>query len=107
MKPLSQEKTSRIIRFVTGHCHMNRHNTLLAKGYGALESSESRCRLCEEEEETPEHLIKECPVMNTTRLCTLYAWQLDTPPPWSTGLINFINSPQIIALEESEGESGM
>jgi ribonuclease HI len=107
LKSLSQTRTSRIIRFVTGHCHMNRHNTLLAGGYGALDSPAALCRLCEEEPETPEHLITECPVMTTTRLSTLYAWQLDTPPPWSPDLLAFINSTHIIALEERNGEDGM
>jgi hypothetical protein len=59
------------------------------------------------EEETPEHLVTECPVMTGTRLSTLHAWQLDTPPPWSANLMEFINSTHIIELEQSEGENGM
>ena len=101
IKSLPQAKISRIIRFTTGHCHMNRQNTIIAQGYEALDSQEAMCRLCEEAEETPEHLITECPVLNTTRLSHLYAWQLDTPPPWSQELIQFINSPAVIAIEES------
>ena len=109
LKHKPAQTLSRTIRFVTGHCYMNRHNTLLRFGYdGLAERSEVTCRLCETGEETPFHLITTCPVMITTRLSTLYVWQLDTPPPWSKDLINFINSPHIISLEENaEYEQGM
>ena len=102
MKPCTQNKISRIVRFITGHCFMNRHNTLIDKGYAALDDPEAQCRLCEEAEESPAHLITECPVLNNVRVNTLYSWQLDTPPPWSPELIKFIDDPNIIALEETQ-----
>ena len=98
---------SRTIRFITGHCFMRRHETLLLHGYTGLnDRPEILCSLCEEEEETPRHLITECPVMITTRLSTLFTWQLDRPPPWSKNIIDFIKSPLIIDLETNP-ETGM
>ena len=100
IKELPAPQMSRTIRFVTGHCYMNRHKTLLIHGYENLNTRpEIRCSLCEQDEETPRHLITVCPVMITTRLSTLYVWQLDRPPPWSAKIIKFINSPKIIDLE--------
>ena len=98
------EGLSRIMRFVTGHTFMNRHNTIVKYGKAGLEThdSETSCRLCEEEEETPEHLITDCPVLNQARVETLYAWQLDTPPPFSAEVAAFIKLPQLKELEEDQ-----
>jgi hypothetical protein len=58
---------ARIIRFLTGHTFMNRHEVLLPRGRDDLGSDNALCRLCEEEMETPEHLLMECPVYNNDR----------------------------------------
>jgi hypothetical protein len=107
IKHQPHQKTSRTVRFITGHCFMNRHNTLIDYGYTALDEMIAQCCLCEEEEETTEHLVTECPVLNQARLDNLYAWQLDKPPPWGLGLLNFLNTPLIIALELDRQSTGM
>ena len=99
LRKLQNEETSRVVRFVTGHCYMRRHRVILEMGYEFQHDQVAMCSLCQEEQETPEHLITECPVLNNTRLDTLYCWQLDRPPPWNAGIINFINSPAVKALE--------
>ena len=45
------------IQFVTGHCWLNRHSFILN------ETEDPLCRLCLEEEETPLHLVMECPAI--------------------------------------------
>ena len=107
LKKLPPDKIGRTIRFITGHGFMNRHNTLIkfknkTEAYNDPEAVlEMLCKLCEEQEETPLHIVTECPVLNTLRLSTLYQWQLDTPPPWGTDLINFINSTEVADLEST------
>ena len=86
---------------------MNRHNTIVkfknkTDAYNDPEAVlEMLCKLCEEQEETPLHIVTECPVLNTLRLSTLYQWQLDKPPPWSSALINFINATETSDLEST------
>ena len=106
IKDLPNPKASRIIRFLTGHTFMNRQNAIVKLGKDkALESDDVYCSLCMEEEETPAHLIQECPCLNQLRLNTLYAWKLDTPPPWSEEVKNFILSDAIKSLESDRSTS--
>jgi hypothetical protein len=46
---------------------MNRHEVLIQRGRDDLGSDDTLCRLREEEMETPEHLLTECPVLNIDR----------------------------------------
>jgi hypothetical protein len=80
---------------------MNRHKVLIntKSYYAADEHLDAQCRLCEEEPETPEHLITECPVLNDHRMATLQHWQLPAPPAWTKDIISFIQTTEIIALE--------
>ena len=95
----SAATVSQTVRFATGHTFMRRHNGLVKKGYKVLETHEVNCSLCEEEEETPIHLLQECPCLNRQRASLLLAWQLDTPPPFSDSLVAFIKLPEIRELE--------
>lgn len=62
LKSLGRFRTGTLIRFLSGHAFTNRHNYLMGL------SDEVNCRLCRQQtEETPEHLIKECPILNEWR----------------------------------------
>ena len=63
IKDHGRENISRVIRFVNGHGYMNRHNTVFKYDISKEEADnpeEAQCRLFEEHEETPIHLITEC-----------------------------------------------
>ena len=98
LRHCSTSELSQLARFFTGHTFMRRHNTLVTKGRRALDE-EGNCSLCEEEEETPIHLLNECPVLNVQRATLLLAWQLDTPPPISDDLFAFVRLDAIRELE--------
>ena len=110
MKKLSKAKISNVIRFITGHTYLRRHNVVFKKKKVRLAADrdhDSECRLCRDGPETPIHLLLECKALMWTRHTLfatgrLLAWQLDTPPPWSDELIAFINSPHIQALERRD-----
>ena len=107
IKKFSIDRTRRTVRFLTGHTFMARHNTLIELGREALDDDIALCSLCMEENETPEHLVTECPCLNNERQSLLLSWQLDTPPPWSTGLADFIALPAIKELEDDESTAAI
>lgn len=88
----------RISEFITGHCNLNRHIHLTDPDHSPI------CRLCqlEEYEESPEHLILECPVTLHHR------WQINLAPEaqlinpkWNVNQIrDFITNEQIWRLME-------
>jgi ribonuclease HI len=49
---------------LTGHCRLNRHLHIMGL------STSPMCRLCEEEEETPSHILSSCPALTYLR------WQI-------------------------------
>ena len=97
---LTPTKLGRIVRFITVHTFMNRHEVLIQRGRADLESEDVLCRLCEEERETPEHLLCECPVLNSARLQFLEARQLNRVPDWDKRILEFIMLPELATLEE-------
>ena len=109
MRKLNKSKVGNIVRFTTGHGYLRRHNTVIKKKKRRLQADrdpDSECRLCRSgKEETPIHLLLECPSLMWSRhtlfaTSRLVAWQLDTPPPFSEAVISFINSKQIQALDK-------
>jgi len=44
-----------MIGWITGHCPLNRHLTMMKI------TTDKTCRLCGEEEETPQHMTTSCP----------------------------------------------
>jgi len=52
---LNRQLINRLIQTITGHCVLNRHLSLLQI------KDDPKCRLCNEADETPEHLVNECP----------------------------------------------
>ena len=49
-----RQKISLLTQFITGHAHLNRHNWII-NGENA-----KSCRLCENGEESPIHLLADC-----------------------------------------------
>lgn len=111
IKHMNKKKMSNVIRFISGHCFMNRHHKTVIptgkRGKCADADPRSRCRLCDLEEETPEHLCTVCPRLLWTRN-TLFAqsqilsWTSDRPPPWSKHLLDFIQSDIVQSLDTTE-----
>ena len=92
------------IQFITGHCWLNRHSFILN------EKEDPMCRLCLEEEETPLHLVMECPAITkevteifgdvrTTGLCSESSKTHWDPVQVST----FLHVEQIAGLLGLEG----
>ena len=55
----SRSNISQFIRSMTGHSFMKRHTNEIIGN----DAEDKNCRLCEEEPETPHHIITECPVL--------------------------------------------
>ena len=107
IRKCNQTQISRIVRFLTGHAFLNRHNTVLKyniTGQQADDHAESVCRLCAEAEETPEHLLMACPVTSWARYMTFFTPELDTLPVWCKGVKEFISTAEVRKLEDKERE---
>lgn len=108
IKALRHKEVSATVRFLTGHTYLNRHNVVIkykVRGQAADTHEEATCRLCEEDEETPAHLVTTCPALSQERFSLLCSPELDTPPSWSRPLLDFLNLPQIRQLEVSDLET--
>ena len=57
----------KIIAALTGHGYLKRHQFIVEKGQKPDEDDDVKCRLCLEEEETHEHIIRECPALSQQR----------------------------------------
>jgi hypothetical protein len=79
---------------------MNRHEVLIQRGRNDLESEDALCRLCEEERETPEHLLTECPVLNLDRQALFNSYQLQQVPEWDPNILKMIMLPAITSMED-------
>jgi len=66
---LPREAFGLLTRWLTGHCYLARHNSLM------IPEIEPICYLCQEGEETPWHLLNECPVVVSSNRIS--------PEPWS------------------------
>ena len=92
---------SRLVRFITGHAFLRRHNTVCE----TYDPPSTLCRLCEDgSEETPEHLITFCPVLWRSRMQELGNTVLNPfRPEWTpSGLVGFLRNPIFATLEEPE-----
>ena len=98
---LSREILGRIVRFLTGHAFLKRHNAIVAQGVCPPVGDVS-CRICEDPimEETPYHLITECEALCFWRSETMQQYITDEIPVWEPqGLIKFLSSKDLILLE--------
>ena len=83
---LSRNKLYLIVQFITGHCTLRRHLSLLQV------VEDSGCRFCGECEETPLHVVNECPATWSERR---YAFEVNEDKPWLWKLVKFVKSPRI------------
>ena len=74
---IKRDELGKMVSFITGHCNMNRHLNLIDP------SHDLNCRLCGEEEETPEHVLTSCPSLISRRLDIFQAPLLFSPTKWS------------------------
>ena len=97
----SREIISQLVRFLTGHAFLKRHNAVVFHGISPPPGDIS-CRLCEDlySEETPHHIITECEALHFWRLENLGAHILEEYPQWkSSDLIKYLGNKDIILLE--------
>ena len=99
---LSRDVLGKVVRFLTGHAFLRRHNAVVDQGVCPPHGDVS-CRVCKDPimEETPHHLITECEPLSTWRLDTMHFIFLDPEVPvWEPqGLIKFLGLRDIILLE--------
>ena len=93
----SRTNISQLIRSITGFSFMKRHNNEVI----GKDSTDKNCRLCEEEPETPHHLITDCPVLldhrNEVFGCRILP---EIFTMWKVkDMIKFLDVPQIWELE--------
>ncbi|XP_047987119.1 uncharacterized protein LOC125226977 [Leguminivora glycinivorella] len=67
---LSRNQLRNLVRVLTGHCHLNKHMHTIGK------RASGRCRFCLESEETPLHILAECPSLMRTRNMILGSYQI-------------------------------
>jgi hypothetical protein len=79
---------------------MNLHEVLIQRGREDLNDTDASCRLCEEEAETPEHLLIECPVLAMDRIRLFNTWRMTQVRPWTNNILGFIDLKVIASLEE-------
>lgn len=78
---LNRAEISLLIRFLTGHAFLRRHEYIVA--YGVYPPTGwAMCSLCDEDEETPHHLITRCPALVQRRLEFLGERILTETPVW-------------------------
>ena len=87
-----------LIRFLTGHAFLKRHNAVVFHGISPP-PGDVTCRLCKDpfSEETPHHIVTECEYTCAWRYETMGALLLDEYPQWNINyLIKFLRNKEII-----------
>ena len=98
----NKDMVGNYVRFITGHAHMKRHNKVLELGTRMFQDDVS-CSLCKDGDETPIHLLFNCPSLNSVRNETLGTFDLsnhETFYDYSIGeMMRFISDKRIRNLE--------
>ena len=99
MPNVSRVELGLMIQFVTGHCYLLKHRSLLEQGLAY------ECRLCLEEDEDPMHLWCECPAIDSEQ--RKIGLINKTPANWLPGnLSRFLQIPPIVEIMgQEQGES--
>ena len=93
---LNREQFSRAIRWLTGHCFLNRHNHLLYP----TEYPDPQCRLCNLNEETSSHIICECEALCYVRYFHFQELLLPLSPiQYLKQLTSYLSDLRISSLE--------
>ena len=86
----------RAVRWLTGHCFLNRHNNSL----NPTEFPNPNCRLCNWDQETSSHIICECEALGLIRHFHFQELLLPLAPiPKIKQLTSYLNDPRINSLE--------
>jgi hypothetical protein len=94
LKTSDRRTIGRLIQFITGHCNLHYHQKKLRN---ELDMS---CRQCQEEDETPIHLIQYCKsLINTRRQFFNLQYVLHDNFDWSTAqVLGFLHGSRIWGL---------
>ena len=102
----NRDNLSMLVRFVTGHAFLKRHNKIVERGTKIGEENEDiYCRLCSSntEWETPHHLICKCEALMHRRKEIFGDFFLPDDPKWDIkNLMDFLNCSTITDLEDDE-----
>ena len=90
------------VRWLTGHCFLNRHNNLL----DPYNNPDPLCRHCKEEEETPWHIIARCGAFQHIRKESNTSISMNSQTTLNgkdmTLSINFLKHPSIDLMEDEQ-----
>ena len=93
---LNRDHFARAIRWLTGHCFLNRHNNLLHP----TETIDPQCRLCNMDLETSSHIICQCEALCLIRHYHFQEFLLPLAPiPYIRQLTSYLDDPRIHTLE--------
>jgi ribonuclease HI len=93
----SRPKVSRLVQFITGHNYLNYHMSKTA-GLDPL------CRLCEEQDETAEHIALYCPCLWLERVNAFQTATPTTPTSWDVKkLTRFMEEERVSVLTAQRG----
>ena len=88
---------SNLVFWISGHCNLMRHRHLKT-------GVDPRCRLCGEADETPDHLMHDCPALIQERM-DCFGVPLGRNPNWTVkGLHKFITCSKVYPLITDETE---
>jgi ribonuclease HI len=93
---LNRDHFGRAMRWLTGHCFLNRHNFLLYP----TETTDPLCRLCNMEDETSSHIICQCEALYLVRHYHFQEFLLPLSPiTYMKQLTSYLDDPRIYSLE--------
>ena len=101
---LPKQQLGQVIRFLTGHVFMKRHNKILLHGSRNIPTEDISCSLCGLDEETPLHLFMQCPCLTSARAEATGRYLIDDDEysHYSVkSLLRIILDPKVRSLEDA------